>query len=113
MFEAIASKIKLAFKYWGSYQILSLCQHWIANYNEILKPGKKENLSKLSVNKISRENKMNVSKGFKTVSEKKYNFFPLNLVLNSIHILICNLDLLVFNSLYNRFSINKLFSTPL
>lgn len=53
----------------------------MANCHEILKSGKKENLSKLSVNKVNRENKINVTKGFKIASEKKRIFFPLNLVL--------------------------------
>lgn len=64
---AIASKIKFTFKYWWSYQILSLCQHWLANCHEILKAGKKENLSNLAVSKISGEKKMHVSEDFKII----------------------------------------------
>lgn len=63
----LSSKVKFTFKYWWSYQILSLCQHWLANCHEILKAGKKENLSKLAVSKISGEKKMHVSKDFKII----------------------------------------------
>lgn len=59
--EAIASKINFTFKYWRSYQILSLYQHWLANSHKILKTSKKENLSKLVV----RRKNILVSKDFK------------------------------------------------